>query len=196
MLRERKIGDGWQPGGAWLSVSSKAWMLAYVISSTLFSTDSCCITYLPIDSHISLFTHISLLLGALVALCLLSYFPCIYWVLTHLLLLKIWCLSCNSRFVSPTSSPRSSLPLSSQRGGPAFTMWGFIRSAWTALTLVMRFHYWTKVRDPSSVRLSSLLHLIYARPPSLSPAPDPYAVTQHGSAAAAGLATVLQKLVL
>lgn len=30
--------------------------------------------------------------------------------------------------------------------GPAFATWGFIRSAWTALTLVTRFHDWTEVR--------------------------------------------------
>lgn len=47
-----------------------------------------------------------------------------------------------------SSVQRAPSPPPSRLGvrGPAFATWGFIRSAWTALTLVTRFHDWTKVR--------------------------------------------------
>ena len=90
-------------------------------------------------------------------------FPRIYLDRTHFLPLIDLMSLLHSLLVSPTSSHYLFLPRLGVRW-PAFTMWGFIRSAWTALTLVMRYHYWTKVRDPS-MHLSSLPCLIRALPP-------------------------------
>ena len=169
-----------------------------VSEQSLFSIGSCCIIYLMIDSYILPFTPFPSPHGAPFALCPLPSSPHIYLALTHHLLLIDLMSAQHSLFVSPTSSPQPFLlflPCLIVKG-PAFTMWGFIRSAWTALTLVMRFHYWTKVRDPSSERLSSLLHRITHLDSLSVPTPGPYAVTQHAGAAAAGFAIAWQMVAL
>lgn len=168
-------------------------MLSGVFLSTLFSTGSCCIIYLMIDSHILPFTPVSPPWCPF-GLRLLPYFPNIYLALTHLLLLidLMSLLRSLALWVQLGLLRLPMFPCLSVKG-PAFTMWGFIRSVWTALTWVMRFHYWTKVRDPSSVCISPLSYL---RSASLHvPMPGPYAVTQHACAAAV-FATAWRTVVL
>ncbi len=88
-----------------------------VFLSTLFATGSCCIIYFTIDSHILPRTPISLPLCAPFALRLLPSSLYICLALTHLLLLIDLMSLLRSLFVSPTSSPHSFLPPSSQCEG-------------------------------------------------------------------------------
>lgn len=110
------------------------------------------------------------------ALRVLPYFPHIYLALTHLLLLIDLMSLLHSLFVSPNSSPHfflpPSLPPSPQHEETSLHYVSLhYRSAWTALTLVMQFHYCTKVRDPRSERLSSILSAL-----SLPPCPQDWSI--------------------
>lgn len=81
---------------------------------------------------------------------LIFWFYPSYLTLTHGLLLIDLMSRMHAVFLRPAS-----LPMLTQCEVVRFTMWGFISSAWTALTLVVRFHYWAEVKDPSGVSLPS-----------------------------------------
>lgn len=122
-----------------LSISTKSldasvclYAFQSIVWSSLVSTGSCCIIYLTTDSHILPFTTISLPPGASFALLLLPSSSHIYLALTHPLLLIDLMSPLYAFLVSPTGFPPSFLPPSLSRFSlkePAFTMWGFIRSA-------------------------------------------------------------------
>lgn len=119
--------------------------------------------------------------------------PCcsrIYLARTHLLLLIDLMRSLRAPFVNPSSSHPSPSPVPARRGraSPCGASLGLPGQ-------LTRFHHWTKVRDPSSTRLSSLLHLVVAWTLSV-PTSGRCAVTRHACAGAAGFATGRQTVVL
>lgn len=161
------------------SLDVRVHMLSRVSLSTLFCTGSCCIICLVIDSYSP---RLSAPRFPPFALRLVAFSSHIYLAGTHPPPTYRFTLSL-CQCSSPSSPPGLSVK------GWVFTVWGFIRSAWTALTLVMRLHYWSRVRDPSSERLSSILS--WARTPCLFL--SPHAETQHARAASAGVSVACQQ---